>query len=73
MTKEGYAESFKLVEVFGIRTDEFITVQPGQSIKFSLRFERIPDSLETFHLIEEKGTGDDDRTPWTFNNVQLIR
>jgi hypothetical protein len=66
-----YAESFKLIEVFEIKTDEYVRVQPEQSITFSLRFERIPDNIKTFHLIEDKGAGIDNRIPWVFTDITL--
>lgn len=67
---------YKLLNVEGIAVEPAQTpLQEGESVAFKLTFERIPDSLSTFHLIEGKtnSLGQDGMPTrsWTFMNVKL--
>lgn len=69
-------DEYKLLNVEGIAMDPVWTeLQEGESLDFKLTFERIPDSLTTFHLIEGKTQNfSEDGLPtrsWTFMNVKL--
>jgi hypothetical protein len=67
---------FKLLNVDGLSLDPVRTVvRDGRSVEFSLTFERIPDSVTRFHLIEGKiQPPDQNGNPliyWVFSNVNL--
>jgi len=67
---------YKLLNVEGIAMEPSQTsLEEGESVAFKLTFERIPDSLSTFHLIEGKTNSfGQDGMPtrsWTFMNVKL--
>lgn len=67
---------YRLFNVEGIAMEPAWTpLQEGESVAFKLTFERIPDSLTTFHLIEGKTPSlSEDGVPtrsWTFMNVKL--
>ncbi len=67
---------YRLLNIEGISLEPSWTpLEIGESLAFKLTFERIPDTLTTFHLIEGKMpslTGDGLPTvSWTFMNVTL--
>jgi hypothetical protein len=67
---------YHLLNVDGIDVDPaYTTVAAGETVKFRLTFERIPDTLTCFHLIEGKVRGvweeNQSSNTWTFMNVKL--
>jgi hypothetical protein len=68
---------YKLLNVEGIAMEPVWTelTEVGQTVNFRLTFERIPDALTKFHLIEGKVISvTEDGLPahnWTFMNVEL--
>lgn len=67
---------YKLLNVEGIALEpKFTQVTEGETVDFTLTFERIPNYLTRFHLIEGKvqAVGPDNQplTTWTFMNVNL--
>jgi hypothetical protein len=67
---------YALLNVEGIALEpKWTLLHENDVIDFRLTFERIPDSLTTFHLIEGKvptmDTAEERATSWTFMNVRL--
>jgi len=64
-------KKFLLRNVGGIAIHPAATeVKPGDSLDFTLRFERIDDSMRRFHLIEGEAP-DPNMRQWNFLNVDL--
>jgi len=69
-------KEYKLLSVKGIELEpKFTKIKEGDTLNFTLTFERIPDSLIKFNLIEGKtksvGTDNQPLDTWTFMNVEL--
>lgn len=69
-------KEYKLLNVEGIAMEPSWTpIRSGESLDFTLTFERIPDSVTKFHLIEGKvqSFSEEDKplNSWTFMNVTL--
>ncbi len=72
-----YIASTDLSRIFPLRDIEGIAIQPqyslvspGETLEFTLIFDRIDDSMTRFHLVE--GVADDPEvTEWVFQNVTL--
>lgn len=67
---------YKLLNVQGIALEPtWGCVETGETARFTLTFERIPDTLTSFHVIEgHQSSVDADGLPtntWTFMNVSL--
>jgi hypothetical protein len=65
-------ERWDLLDATGIAIKpEYTKSPPGGRIEFVLKFERIPDSMPKFHLIEGDVQPVDGNTTWHFLNVPL--
>jgi hypothetical protein len=63
---------YQLQNVEGISLDPlWTTVDEGETVNFTLTFERLPDDLTAFRLIEGVGDTSEQGQIWSFSNVPL--